>query len=81
MSCKDLSRLYSDINALKNAYYTYRLYTVDIFIPAKPLDWKKQLCFQKTCFFANSVEKSALEHFLPFEAILGSLGYIISNLR
>ena len=50
-------------------------------VPAKPLDWKKQLCFQKTCFFANSVEKSALEHFLPFEAILGSLGYIISNLR
>ena len=50
-------------------------------VPAKPLDWKKQLCFQKTWFFANSVEKSALEHFLPFEAILGSLGYIISNLR
>jgi hypothetical protein len=50
-------------------------------LPAKPLDWKKQLCFQKTWFFANSVEKSALEHFLPFEAILGSLGYIISNLR
>ena len=36
--------------------YIYTHDCLPIYIlPAKPLGWKKQLCFQKTWFFANSV--------------------------